>query len=51
MGKVIIQEDTCKNPIEMIGKYAGECWGANTTDSIKNYKRGINCLNSEHGRT
>lgn len=51
MGKVIIQEDTCKNPIEMIGKYAGECWGADTTDPIKNKKRGISCLNSEHGRT
>ena len=51
MGRVIIQEDTCKNPIEMIGKYAGECWGANTTDPEKNYKRGVGCLNSEHGRT
>jgi len=51
MGKVIIQEDTCKNPITMIGKYAGECWGADTSDAEKNYKRGIDCLNSEHGRT
>lgn len=51
MGKVIISEDTCKNPISMIGKYAGECWGADTTVQSKNFKRGIGCINSEHGRT
>lgn len=51
MGKVIITNDTTKEPIQMIGKYAGECWGADTTVSSKNFKRGINCLNSEHGRT
>lgn len=51
MGKVTINEETCKNPIQIIGKYAGECWGANTADELKNFKRGVNCLNSEHGRT
>ena len=51
MGKVIISEDTCKNPIQMIGKYAGECWGADTTSASKNFRRGVDCLNSEHGRT
>lgn len=51
MKKVIITEDTTKTPIQMIGKYAGECWGADTTSPSKNFKRGINCLNSEHGRT
>ena len=51
MGKVIIQNDTTKNPITMIGKYAGECWGADTSDAEKNYKRGLGCLKSEHGRT
>lgn len=51
MGKVIISEDTCRDPISMIGRYAGECWGADTTSPTKNFKRGINCLNSEHGRT
>ena len=51
MGKVIITEDTTKEPITMIGRYAGECWGADTSDPIKNYKRGIDCLESEHGRT
>lgn len=51
MGKIIIQEDTTKYPITMIGKYAGECWGADTSDPQKNYKRGLNCLKSGHGRT
>nr|DAJ96935.1 MAG TPA: hypothetical protein [Caudoviricetes sp.] len=45
MGTVLINSDTTKNPITMIGKYAGECWGAPTDDPIRNYKRGINCLN------
>ena len=35
----------------MIGKYAGVCWGANTSDNEKNYKRGLDCIESEHGRT
>lgn len=51
MGKVIIQEDTTKEPIQMIGKYAGECWGADTTSASKNFKRGLGCINSGHGRT
>lgn len=51
MGKIIITEDTTKYPITMIGRYAGECWGADTSDDEKNYKRGLDCLKSEHGRT
>lgn len=51
MGKIIITEDTTKEPITMIGRYAGECWGADTSDPEKNYKRGLGCLKSEHGRT
>lgn len=35
----------------MIGREAGVCWGADTSDNSKNYKRGIDCLESEHGRT
>ena len=38
------------NPITEIGKVAGICWGANTTDDSKNYKRGIDCLKNNHGR-
>ena len=42
---------TTKNPISLIGYEAGVCWGADVTDQEKNYKRGISCLKSEHGRT
>lgn len=51
MGQVIIQKLTVKEPISLIGEEAGFCWGADTTDREKNYKRGIDCLESEHGRT
>lgn len=51
MGNVYIQEDTTKSPIEMIGRYAGTCYGANTSDKEKNYKRGLDCLAANHGRT
>ena len=51
MGKVIIQKYTTKYPITMIGEEAGTCWGADTSDSGKNYKRGLECLSNEHGRT
>ena len=51
MGKVIISEHTTKNPISLIGEMAGVCWGADTSDPKKNYKRGIDCLENEHGRT
>lgn len=51
MGTVIISEHTTKNPISLIGEMAGVCWGADTSDPKKNYKRGIDCLENEHGRT
>lgn len=51
MGTVTIFNHTTKNPISMIGEMAGTCWGADTTNQEKNYKRGIECLNNEHGRT
>lgn len=51
MGIVTITEDTCKNPITMIGKYAGACWGSDTNDDEKNYKRGLKCIKDGHGRT
>lgn len=51
MGKVIIQEETTLNPITLIGKEAGLCWGANTEDNEKNYNRGIECLKAGHFRT
>lgn len=52
MGKIIIQSKyTTKHPITMIGKEAGVCWGADVSDAKKNYKRGLDCLENEHGRT
>ena len=51
MGIVTIQEETTKNPITLIGKEAGICWGANTEDNEKNFRRGMDCLASNHGRT
>lgn len=51
MGRVIIQEETITNPITLIGKEAGICYGSDTTDDAKNYKRGLMNLASGHGRT
>lgn len=51
MGKVIIQNETTIDPISLIGREAGICWGADITNVEKNYKRGIECLASGHGRT
>ena len=51
MGKIIIQQETSKDPISLIGREAGVCWGADVEDREKNYKRGKNCLTSGHGRT
>ena len=48
---VIVQNFTTKNPITMIGYEAGVCWGADVSDNKKNYKRGIDCLDANHGRT
>ena len=35
----------------MIGYEAGVCWGADVSNKERNYKRGIECLENEHGRT
>lgn len=51
MAKVIIQEFTNKFPVSMIGGEAGICWGSNTADAERNYKRGVECLANNHGRT
>lgn len=50
MGTITILEETTKNPLTLMGKRAGVCWGGNVTDDEKNYKRGLDCLNSGHGR-
>ena len=51
MGTVTIQKHTTTNPITMIGEEAGICWGADITDEAKNYKRGVDCIKANHGRT
>ena len=51
MGTVIVLPETTKNPITLIGARAGICWGADTLDDEKNYRRGIDCIESGHGRT
>lgn len=51
MGKVIISNRTVKDPITLIGEEAGICYGANVFDPERNYKRGLDCLESNHGRT
>lgn len=48
--KVTILNETTKHPISKMGEYAGICWGADTSDPAKNYKRGLSCLKSNHGR-
>lgn len=49
--RVTILPETTKNPITLIGERAGVCWGADISDEKKNYKRGLDCLKSNHGRT
>ena len=51
MGKITILPETTKNPISLIGKRAGVCWGADITNKEKNYKRGMDCILANHGRT
>lgn len=51
MGQITILPETTLNPISLIGQRAGICWGADTSDPAKNYKRGWDCITSGHGRT
>lgn len=50
MGKITILPETTKDPISLMGRRAGVCWGADTSDTDKNYKRGLDCIQSNHGR-
>ena len=50
MGKVKILTETTKNPITLMGTRAGCCWDDNISDNEKNYKRGLDCIKSGHGR-
>lgn len=51
MGTVTILTETTKNPLTLIGERAGVCWGADTSSPDKNRKRGVDCIESGHGRT
>lgn len=51
MPTVTIQEMTTKEPITLIGKEAGICYGKDPEDVTRAYKRGIDCIKSMHGRT
>lgn len=50
-GKVIIMSETTDEPLTLAGACAGTCWGADTKDHEKNFKRGLECLRNGHGRT
>lgn len=50
MGKITILPETTKDPISLMGRRAGICWGADITDAEKNYKRGLECIENNHGR-
>lgn len=50
MGTVTILPETTKNPITLMGARAGVCWGADISNNEKNYKRGLDCIKSGHGR-
>ena len=47
---VTILKETTPNPITLMGERAGVCWGADTEDAEKNYKRGLGCIKSGHNR-
>ena len=51
MGKITILPETTNNHISLIGERAGVCWNADTSDREKNYKRGMDCILANHGRT
>lgn len=51
MGTVTILKETTQNPITLIGERAGICCRADISNPEANYRRGIDCIKSNHGRT
>jgi len=47
---ITILKETTQNPITLMGERAGVCWGADIQDSGRNYKRGLDCIESGHHR-
>lgn len=50
MGRVVILPGTTREPITKMGEMAGVCWDADTQDAARNYRRGLDCIVSGHGR-
>lgn len=50
MGQITVVEAT-SNPISFIGFVAGVCYNSDTTNQEKNYKRGLENIKHQHGRT
>lgn len=48
--KITVQENTTKNPLTLAGMEGGICWNSDISDEMKNFQRGISCLESGHGR-
>lgn len=51
MGKITVLDYTTKKPITLIGEMSGICYGSNIKDELKNFQRGMDCIESNHGRT
>lgn len=49
-GRVIVMSETTDEPLTLAGACAGTCWGADTKDHEKNFKRGLECLRNGHGK-
>lgn len=50
MGTITILPETTKNPITLMGARSGVCYGSDISNNEKNYKRGMDCIKSNHGR-
>lgn len=48
---VQVQTTTTETPITLIGYEAGVCYGSDIYNNEKNYERGLDCIQSNHGRT
>lgn len=42
--KIKLDEHTTKDPLALMGKMAGECWGAPTDKVEKNITRAKDCI-------
>lgn len=51
MNLVRVMKETTIDPISLIGRVSGTCYGSDISDPKKNYKRGLENVNSGHGRT